>query len=228
MALDVDGVLFPLIDPRDPQVPAEKTGWEYLTVENGVYPHAQVAEPVLQTLYEMGAGSGVRTRTSGSRSLWRALLLTVRRRFTRLRGCLEAPPRSDVTILWHTSHGADAPRLIAPALGCDRLMSPASVFPSARTDLAGSRPTSGISSTSPQSGWWKLDAVRAWLDSHPLDNDLVDRLIWIDDDIEYAMRTGEIDEELLSDPRLIMISPDHRIGISPLELSTLRSLINLP
>lgn len=71
--------------------------------------------------------------------------------------------------------------------------------------------------------WWKLAAVRRWLDEHS--DSPHDHLIWIDDDIAEAITSGEIDQSITSNTQLSMISPSHWRGLTSADLSWIRDLV---
>jgi hypothetical protein len=61
-------------------------------------------------------------------------------------------------------------------------------------------------------GWWKLDAAMGWFNDNP-----VDRLIWLDDDLEEEFHNVTTHLEIPSEQRLL-ISPDRNTGLSPDDL----------
>ena len=71
--------------------------------------------------------------------------------------------------------------------------------------------------------WWKLSAIKRWLRDHP--DAQTAQLIWIDDDIDDAIREGEISPELLDDPRLKIISPTPDTGLTAENITTVTELI---
>ena len=56
VATDVDGVVSPLVDSRDPLRHERVTGWPFRTLPRQVMARALVAEPVIQTLLELTEG----------------------------------------------------------------------------------------------------------------------------------------------------------------------------
>lgn len=187
VALDVDGVVCPVVHPDDVAKVEARTGWAYPALPHPV-DRLVTAEPVRRTLVELEAAS------RGERS-----------------GSEEGPVLS---LKWHTSWWRDAEALLAPALGLTSLAQNAMFATDAEHD-------DGYSSLG---HWWKLTAVHRWLDEHQDGDDL---LVWVDDDIDYAIRSGEISAALVNHPRLAMISPATHRGINHLELARLRELTGL-
>lgn len=185
VAIDVDGVVSPFVDPLDPQRHERVTGWSFRSLPRRVMSRALVAEPIIQTLCELTGG--------------------------------EKGRRDGVTVRWHTSWHLEASEVLAPALGLlgmtggtEQLFATEEVW-RATTDR-----------------WWKLEAVKHWLHEHPVAADgSHELLVWIDDDINDALASGEIGDDLVGDPRLVMISPGIHTGINPAELAQLRSLAAL-
>lgn len=73
----------------------------------------------------------------------------------------------------------------------------------------------------PPERWWKLAAVERWLRESTSE----DRLIWIDDDIDYGISTGEITPSILEDPRLTILSPDTEIGLSQEQIDQIVGIV---
>ncbi|ROR76105.1 hypothetical protein SAMN06295974_3747 [Plantibacter flavus] len=192
VALDVDGVLCPMVDPDDPHLHERETGWEYSSPAG--LPSCVIATPVVQTLLELG-GEGVGHASRGRR----------------------AKASSNVEVLWHSSWRLEASQGLAPALGAGHLTGGADRMFATVHEYRDRGAT-----------WWKLVAIERWLQKNPATqagpNPL---LIWIDDDINAAVRSGEIAPELLRDPRVALISPATNIGINAVELALLRSLAGL-
>lgn len=139
---------------------------------------------------------------------------------------LSSPRAGDepiATVLWHTSWWLNAPEELAPALGLPGMTGGLERMFATEDEYLGR-----VKETWADSRWWKLRAVERWLDEHQVDDTGEhELLIWIDDDIAYAIEKGEIGEDLQRDPRLVMISPDTHIGIEPGELALLRALTGL-
>lgn len=182
VALDVDGVIAPLVDPEDADRAARETGWSFSPIP-GLGDELIAADPVVATLRALDAMSSS-----------------------------SAP----LTMLWHTSWWLEASRNLAPALELPAMTGRLERMFATETERRTGYP------------WWKLTAIERWLVEHPVrangDHEL---LIWVDDDIEYAVRRREISLSMQRDPRLIRISPATHKGIEPGELALLRSLTGL-
>lgn len=109
-------------------------------------------------------------------------------------------------VLWHTTWGVDAAKLIAPALGLDAFEVADLV---SRTKV---RPRGW-------DGWWKLQAGLDVVDSGR-------RLIWTDDDLFWERRTVEI--QLLADRTkdVLLVHPDTAVGLTPEHLKVILGFIN--
>jgi hypothetical protein len=200
VALDVDGVICPVLDPRDSLRHERETGWSFTALPAVMF-GSVVAKPIVQTLFDLGVASA--GSEGGSE------------------GAVARSSSAGIEVLWHTSWWVDAPESLAPALGLTHLSGSEEKLFATKDEFLGKAPTSS-------STWWKLAAVQRWLDEHPISaSDHHDLLIWIDDDINDAVRSGEISTQLQRDPRLAMISPSIHIGINPAELALLRQLTNL-
>lgn len=65
VAIDVDGVVSPLVDPLDPQRHERATGWSFRALPRQMMSRALVAEPIIQTLCELtGNAHGHRDRVT--------------------------------------------------------------------------------------------------------------------------------------------------------------------
>lgn len=187
VALDVDGVVCPVMHPDDLQKVEARTGWGHAVLPHPV-DRFVIADPVWRTLVELDAACAV----SGA-------------------GAVEG---TELSVLWHTSWWREAEEVLAPALGLASLSKNAMFATDEEHD-------GGHSSLG---HWWKLVAVKRWLDEHRGTDDL---LIWVDDDIDHAVKSGEIDEALISDPHLALISPTTYRGLNAAELARLRALTGL-
>lgn len=197
VAIDVDGVVCPFVDPLDPRHHERETGWAYTSYSRGSL-EAIAADPLVQTLFELGDSGG------GNRG-----------------GASEGAPAA-VAVLWHTSRWLDASERLAPSLGLPGLSGGAERMFATKDEFL------GLTGAAKPSRWWKLVAIERWLHEHPVgaagEHEL---LVWIDDDIADAVRSGEIPAELQNDPRLVMISPAIHTGMNPRELALLRLLTGL-
>lgn len=113
---------------------------------------------------------------------------------------LKTLARDGATIKWHTSWGDAAPNYLGPELD----LPPFELF----------SPVVGSSTAR----WWKMEAVEEWIAATEGTDQ---RLVWIDDDIDDAVFSGEIPSELLQHPRVSMISPNVYWGLSPSDLENL-------
>jgi len=197
VAIDVDGVLCPFVDPLDALRHERETGWKYShlpRVKDGV----TVADPLVQTLSELVVAGAEGQGGNEVRD--------------------QVPRR----VFWHSSWWLSAAELLAPALGLSGMSGGVERMFATEAELLG-KPSSITSAR-----WWKLAAIERWLHEHSItsagEHEL---LIWIDDDINDAIASGEISTELQNDPRLVMISPGIHIGINPEELALLRGLTGL-
>lgn len=92
VAIDIDGVLAPLVDwERDPKLHEIATGWPFRSLQE-VMLRTVVAEPVVQTLLELDAP-----------------------------GACSAADAPSVRVLWHSSWWLQAAEELAPALGLAHL-----------------------------------------------------------------------------------------------------------
>lgn len=113
--------------------------------------------------------------------------------------------KPEVTITWHTSWWDSASEDLAPALNLPSF----SMFATDEeyADSSGK--------------WWKLAAVERWLrQARPNET-----LIWIDDDIAEAKSLRDIPDWVLSDPRLITVSPSIRRGLTTGDLNFITSAV---
>ncbi|MDQ0678471.1 hypothetical protein QFZ30_001853 [Arthrobacter pascens] len=69
--------------------------------------------------------------------------------------------------------------------------------------------------------WWKLRAIQ-----DDLDTSRADALVWIDDQLRFEQE-AQAWARILG-PRILMVSPDPRRGISPGELAAVRSFLEQP
>jgi hypothetical protein len=100
VAIDVDGVICPLVDSLDPLRHERETGWAYTALPTVMF-GSVIADPVVQTLFDLGgASAGGRDGSDGDAE-----------------GCDEVP----MQVLWHTSWWLEAPESLAPALGLTHL-----------------------------------------------------------------------------------------------------------
>lgn len=113
-----------------------------------------------------------------------------------------------VHLTWHTSWREEADAVFREPLGLPSL-------PQFAT-------TEEWLSTGP---WWKLQAVTRWLDET---EGTPRRLVWIDDDILDAINTGEVSAKLLHHPRLTILSPALRVGLTRTHLHYLSRLADTP
>lgn len=197
VALDVDGVVSPVVDPEDPLHHERQTGWSFTSLE-GVMLGSVVGDPVIQTLFDLGCAGVVERGGSDGR---------------------DTAAASGIEVLWHTSWWREAPESLAPALGLSALSGGIEKMFATEDEYLGK------SHATWSSNWWKLAVVERWLREHPItpagEHDL---LIWVDDEIDKAVRSGEIPPQLLGDPRLVTISPALHVGLNADELALLRSL----
>lgn len=69
--------------------------------------------------------------------------------------------------------------------------------------------------------WWKLAAIRRWLDEHRDTPEA--RLVWVDDDADYSLRHYDL-LDLYEDEQLIVIDTDTELSLTPEHLTHLREL----
>jgi hypothetical protein len=108
--------------------------------------------------------------------------------------------------VWLTSWEDMAPQYLCPAIG-----------------LAGGRWWSWLTAAGAGSGdgWWKLTALQEDLDTSPPDG-----IVWIDDQLRYE-REAQAWAAFLG-ARILVISPDPRVGISPAELEAVTAFATQP
>ena len=107
--------------------------------------------------------------------------------------------------VWLTSWEDLAPEYLCPAIGLD-----AGGWPYLTADGGGT----GMS-------WWKLRAIQ-----DDLDSSRADALVWIDDQLRFEQE-AQAWARILG-PRILLVSPDPRRGISPAELAAVRSFLEKP
>lgn len=113
--------------------------------------------------------------------------------------------RPDVAFIWLTSWEEMAPEYLCPAIGLDGARWP---YLSADGGNTGER-------------WWKLAALQSDLErSSPA------RIVWIDDQLRFEKEAQQWARFLGA--RILLVSPDPRLGISPAELESVRSFLKPP
>ena len=108
IALDVDGVIVPFVDPRQPLHHEEVTGWSYTDVDAGEPTLSPVADPVVQLLFDLEDRCALRAGGGGVEA----------DRGVEAGSTAAGVP---VRVLWHSSWRSAAPRDLAPALGLTQL-----------------------------------------------------------------------------------------------------------
>ncbi|WP_066284967.1 HAD domain-containing protein [Arthrobacter sp. B6] len=111
----------------------------------------------------------------------------------------------DVRFIWLTSWEEMAAQYLCPAIG-----------------LNGSRwPHLAADGGNTGAGWWKLAALQADLErSNP------ERIVWIDDQLRFEQEAQAWARFLGA--RILLVSPDPRLGISPGELAAVHSFLTPP
>jgi hypothetical protein len=111
----------------------------------------------------------------------------------------------EVTCIWLTSWEDMAAEYLCPAIGLDGSRWPYLTADGANT---GER-------------WWKLAALQADLErSNP------ERIVWIDDQLRFEQEAQAWARFLGA--RILLVSPDPRLGISPAELASVSSFLGRP
>lgn len=100
-------------------------------------------------------------------------------------------------IKWHTSWRENAPKILGPDLNLPD-------WPVFEDNGAWKN----------SSGWWKLDPISALVKSG-------EKVIWVDDDINDAVVSGEISTSLIESPGLHIISPDVHVGLTKADLESI-------
>ena len=107
--------------------------------------------------------------------------------------------------VWLTSWEDLAPAYLCPAIGLD-----ASQWPYLAADGAGTGES-----------WWKLRAIQ-----DDVDKSGPDAVVWIDDQLQFEEEAQAWARVL--GRRILLVSPDPRLGITPAELASVRSYIERP
>jgi len=182
VAIDVDGVVSPMVDPRDPLFHEVETGQAFRTLPAML--DAVVAEPIVQLLLELSGGE------SGD----------------------EAPQRDlAAEVLWHTSWWLKAPEALAPALGLPGLTGGIERMFATRDEMLGrtGRPASEWWKLTAVERWLREHPVvdgrhelLVWIDDDldsaitrgEISADLVDdpRLVMISPPLRAGMGPGEL------------------------------------
>lgn len=108
----------------------------------------------------------------------------------------------DVACIWLTSWEDMAAQYLCPAIGLD-----------------GSRwPYLTADGGNTGEGWWKLAALQA-----DLERSSPERIVWIDDQLRFEQQAQAWARFLGT--RILLVSPDPRLGISPSELASVSSFL---
>lgn len=113
--------------------------------------------------------------------------------------------RPDVACIWLTSWEEMAPEYLCPAIGLDGGRWP---YLTADGGNTGER-------------WWKLAALQA-----DLERSSPERIVWIDDQLRFEKEAQQWAKFLGA--RILLVSPDPRLGISPAELESVTSFLIPP
>lgn len=110
-----------------------------------------------------------------------------------------------VRCVWLTSWEDMAAEFLSPAIGLD-----GGRWPYLLADGGGTG-----------EGWWKLTALQA-----DVERNSPERLVWIDDQLRFEQEAQEWARFLGA--RILLVSPDPRVGISPAELDSINSFLGPP
>lgn len=120
-----------------------------------------------------------------------------------------------VDVRFHSSWWLEAADALCPALGLPRI----EVLGTEEEFSGEARHMNDPVTGSPK--WWKLAVVERWLADRVNEHGL---LVWVEDEIEHGIESGEIGDELMSHSRLIMIATDTFSGLTSREVAVIRAI----